>query len=282
MMMSKFTDNKATKIVQLPKTWSPSELDVICGRGSIALQHAGNQRLRAIVNSMIPQYNACKCKFQKSSLVSSIVDSVQQASPDGGFVKFDSDENAWIRVSERHAREKVGQIFRDSLSGKYKSSTRAKSQRRREKLASNGDDSSGASTSTQQDGLRCESPASLEPPSGAASCLHNAPHFTTCLPGTFPQHPPSVISVNYVNYANIGAANRASTSSAGLTRAGSISQMAILGEIEPLPINSTEDFSLLENLFDLDFVSDESVSFFRALTDKTVDELCDFLFDECL
>lgn len=279
MMMSKFTDHKVPKAVQLPKTWSPSELDVICGRGSIALQHIGNQRLRAIVNSMIPQYNACKCKFQKSSLVSSIVASVQQASPDGGFVKFDSDENAWIRVSERHAREKVGQIFRDSLSGKYKSSTRAKSQRRREKLAGNGDDSSGASTSTQQHGLRCQSPASLEPPSLAAACLPHAQHFTTTLPGTLPQHPPSVISVNY---ATNHVAQRATVSSACPQQVGSISQMALLGEIEPLPINSPEDLSLLENLFNLDFVTDESVSFFHSLTEKNIDELCDFLFDECL
>jgi hypothetical protein len=278
-MMSKFTDNKAPEAVPLPQSWSPSELDVLCGRGSIALQHIGNQRLKAMVNAMIPQYNACKCKFQKSSLVSSIVASVQHASPDGGFVKFDSDANTWTRVSDRHAREKVGQMLRDSLSGKYKSSTRAKSQRRREKQTSNGDDSSGASASTQQYELRCESPASLELPSKPAACMQPFQRFTATLPSTISQRPPSVISVDY---ATNHVAQRAAASSACPQKVGSFSQTALLGAIEPLPTNSTEDLSLLGNLFNQNFVSEESVSFFHSLTEKNVDELCDFLFDECL
>ncbi|CAB9501004.1 Nitrilase family, member 2 [Seminavis robusta] len=290
-MMAKINNSKAPKQVQLPPTWAPSAMDVICGRGSIALQHEGNKRLKALVKSMIPQYNASKCKFQKSTLVSSIVASIQQASPSGGFVKFV--EDGWVRVSERHAREKVGQIFRDSLSGKYKSSTHAKSQKRRERMAAgSGDDSSrGSASSGQFDSMRCESPGFQQPQHIPA----------TALPLPFPhQYPPSTIQVGNVaaaptkynnNNVNIGNSNNTMMNSAAPCAAAHapasirpqqpISQMALLGDIEPLPVNNAESANL-DNLFDYDFVAAESMSFFQSLNEKTIDELCDIIFDECL
>lgn len=51
--------------------------------------------------------------------------SVRRSSPEGGFVKLK--DEVWHVVSERDAREKVGQAFRDMLHIKYRSSTKSKS-----------------------------------------------------------------------------------------------------------------------------------------------------------
>lgn len=57
---------------------------------------------------------------------------VRESSPEGGFVKFDSDVGRWYEVGDRVAREKVSQTFRDALNDKYKSSTTSKTLKRRQ------------------------------------------------------------------------------------------------------------------------------------------------------
>ena len=107
---------------------------------------------------------------------------------------------------------------------------------------------------------------------------------------SFPNYPPSVIQVGGLvasepKAATSNAAGNGDSAniSARLEQARSFSQMALVGDIEPLPIDSTETISL-ENLslFDLNYVSADSVAFFRSLNEKNIDELCDIIFDECL
>lgn len=57
---------------------------------------------------------------------------IREASPEGGFVKFDSDKGQWFEVGDRIAREKVSQTFRDALNDRYKSSTTSKTLKRRQ------------------------------------------------------------------------------------------------------------------------------------------------------
>ena len=141
---------KSKQVVRLPQSWEPTPTSIICGRGSIALEHEGNQRLRVLVKSHLKNYSESQCKFQKSRIVSEIVETVRRGSPDGGFVKFVDD--GWVQVSERHSREKVGQMFRDCLHSKYKSSTQFKAQVRRSKTS--GDDSSQSSSGDGGDSSR--------------------------------------------------------------------------------------------------------------------------------
>ena len=113
--MSSKTDapkSKAPKMRQLPPTYRLGPNDVLCCRGKVALEHEGNQRFRALVQSHLQAYSTSGCKYQKSKIVSHIVSSVKQAcGPEGGgFVKFIDD--AFFEVGDRFAREKVGQTVR--------------------------------------------------------------------------------------------------------------------------------------------------------------------------
>ena len=109
----------------------PGPYDVICARGSKAAKHAGNVRFRKTIKDSIPEYAKAKSKLQKSIIVTAIVDSVRDFTPNGGFVKKFED-GCWYEVGDAVAREKIGQCLRDALHTQYKSSTKAKQPRRKE------------------------------------------------------------------------------------------------------------------------------------------------------
>lgn len=90
----------------LPTDFVPGSKDVILARG--ARKHTGNKRLVLILEMNLSKYASAKTKLDKSTIVSSIVDSVNEASPEGGFVRKGAG-GLWYRASEVTAREKVGQ-----------------------------------------------------------------------------------------------------------------------------------------------------------------------------
>lgn len=108
----------------------PGPYDVICARGKEAANHCGNVRFREIIQRFKPDYARATSKVEKSLLVSEIVDSVREYSPEGGFVKKFG--GRYYEVGDSVAREKIGQCLRDQLHSKYKSSTKAKKVRRKE------------------------------------------------------------------------------------------------------------------------------------------------------
>lgn len=67
--------------------------------------------------------------------MSSIIQTVRSQSPDGGFIKLDPATGMWQEVGDHLAREKVGQTIRDALHSNYKSSTKAKKERRQAEQA---------------------------------------------------------------------------------------------------------------------------------------------------
>ena len=86
--------------------FQPGPFDVICARGKSAFQHPGNKRFRELIENRAEDYASASNKFEKSVIVSQIVDEVRQASPGGGFIR--SDKGIWYEVGDA-AREKVGQ-----------------------------------------------------------------------------------------------------------------------------------------------------------------------------
>ena len=76
--------------------------------------------------------------MEKSLIVTTIVDAVRDVSPNGGFVKKDPKTGVWYDVGDPLAREKIGQTIRDQLHSKYKSSTQAKKERRKARIAREG------------------------------------------------------------------------------------------------------------------------------------------------
>lgn len=101
---------KMREMIILPKDFEPSEMDVVIGRGKKARIHAGNNRLRRLIEFMIPEYTAAGSnKDEKSYIIKEIVLQIRKSSPDGGFVKFDKSKGRWFEVGDFLAREKISQ-----------------------------------------------------------------------------------------------------------------------------------------------------------------------------
>jgi hypothetical protein len=113
--------------------FSPGPFDVICGRGKEVWNHSGNVFFRKLVEKGSVRYGDVKTKVERTKVVSDILETIRTKG--SGFVKevrSDRTTKQWIGVSDVLAREKVGQLLRNSLSHRKRSSTTAKSCRRRE------------------------------------------------------------------------------------------------------------------------------------------------------
>jgi hypothetical protein len=114
----------------LPIDFIPSKNTVIVGRGKESKQNMGNKRLRELASKFQPQYSDATDKRTKSRIVSSLVEMVRNACPEGGaFVKHVKN-GLWYEVDDAVAREKVGYAFRDLLYHRYRSSSKSKVMRR--------------------------------------------------------------------------------------------------------------------------------------------------------
>mmetsp|Transcript_704 Transcript_704/g.975 ORF Transcript_704/g.975 Transcript_704/m.975 type:complete len:266 (-) Transcript_704:48-845(-) len=108
----------------------PGEFDVLCGRGKQTYTHKGNCLFRRIVEAHVRNYTEAKTKLEKTKVVTNICNQVRRR---GEFTR-QSKDGLWIKVSDRMAREKVGQVLRDLLHCMYKSSSQAKQQKRKMEL----------------------------------------------------------------------------------------------------------------------------------------------------
>ena len=121
-------DTTTTGDILLPPNFIPSNQDVVCARGKSYWDHAGNIMYRQLIGRSTTKYSTTSNKLEKTLIVSEIVEAVH--SQHGKFVKKLRKGGPWVEVDEVFAREKVGQSLRDGLHDKYKSSTKAKKQRR--------------------------------------------------------------------------------------------------------------------------------------------------------
>jgi len=142
---------KKDVIIPLPSSFIPSSYDVICAQGKEAKNHSGNIYYRKLITEALDAYSQATSRMEKSQIVTNIVETVTtNALYDagdgseghdhgtesvggggyGGFIKKDRATGRYYQVGDDFAREKIGQNLRDSLSNKYKSSTKAKRTRR--------------------------------------------------------------------------------------------------------------------------------------------------------
>jgi hypothetical protein len=123
-------DSATRNFIPLPSRFSPSSFDVICGTGSEARKHEGNIIFKRRLLIYVERYSRTTSKMEKSMLISEIVKSIKKERSNTGFVKRVAGK--WYEVSEHLVREKISQGLRDLLHSRYKSSNKAKKQRRRE------------------------------------------------------------------------------------------------------------------------------------------------------
>ena len=112
----------------LPDHLAPRPNDVVCARGKSYWDHEGNKRYRALIQAATEKYSSTTNKLDKTLIVSEIVEAIH--AQQGRFVKKEKKAGPWVVVDEVFAREKISQSLRDGLHDKYKSSTKAKQQRR--------------------------------------------------------------------------------------------------------------------------------------------------------
>lgn len=98
----------------LPANYRPTDFDVTCGRGKGSYNRPGNKRFRAIVQQYVPDYTMAKTKFDKTSLMLRIIDTVK--AQDNGTARFVScKKGQWYEITEDKAREKVGHCLRETI-----------------------------------------------------------------------------------------------------------------------------------------------------------------------
>ena len=120
----------------LPESFQPTPYTVILGRGNMAFRSVGYQRLQVIISMHLNRYSNAKSRVERSSIVSSIIEMIQDGvGVNGGcaFVRLDEKTNRWYEVGERTYRERVGSMIRDRLHGQFRSSNRAKLAKRQAK-----------------------------------------------------------------------------------------------------------------------------------------------------
>ncbi|CAB9501120.1 Nitrilase family, member 2 [Seminavis robusta] len=127
--MAASKSRSAENLEALPPDYKPGENEVICVRGRVSQKHPGNIKLREIVvGQYLKRYTECASKFEKSLMVTEIVQHMKDRSTVGAFVRKIGDR--WYKAPEQLAREKVGQLLRNLNPEKYKSSNKAKKAKR--------------------------------------------------------------------------------------------------------------------------------------------------------
>mmetsp|Transcript_26530 Transcript_26530/g.28529 ORF Transcript_26530/g.28529 Transcript_26530/m.28529 type:complete len:198 (+) Transcript_26530:189-782(+) len=100
-------------------------------QGEATKSSSGNIFYNKLIQHALPVYKDASTKFEKSMIVSEIVDEIRSRSSTGGtgggFIRRRS--GIFYEAGNHFAREKVGQSLRDSLSNVYRSSAKAKKKR---------------------------------------------------------------------------------------------------------------------------------------------------------
>ena len=100
--MSAYNHNKSP----LPEDWSPTEHDVVVGKGKKFYLHPGNVMLRNLVSSKLAEYSKAHTKAGKSEIISDVVEHVNEK---GAFVKRHAVSGKWVYAEDRLCREKCSQ-----------------------------------------------------------------------------------------------------------------------------------------------------------------------------
>jgi hypothetical protein len=123
------SSQKLDDMPPLPIGYVPSRNDVIVGTGREAKKHIGNKKFHNTVKRYIGDYSKRPSKLEKGRIISQIIHDIKKQSPTGTpFVK--NVGGRWYAVGSQTVREKISQSLRNGLHSKYRSSMKAKKQRR--------------------------------------------------------------------------------------------------------------------------------------------------------
>lgn len=99
--MSAYNHNKPP----LPESYTPTQHDVVVGKGKKHFMHRGNIMLRNLVSAKLAEYSEAITKAGKSEIISNVVDHVNNK---GAFIKR-GPTGKWVYAEDRLCREKCSQ-----------------------------------------------------------------------------------------------------------------------------------------------------------------------------
>lgn len=91
---------------------SPTEHDVVGGRGGASYKHPGNVTYRSLVTLNKPLYT-CSKKLEKINISRSIVAAIRAQDPPGRFLELDPSTGLWNDIGDKKATEKTSQALRE-------------------------------------------------------------------------------------------------------------------------------------------------------------------------
>lgn len=91
---------------------TPTDLDVLLGRGGMTNNHAGNVRYREEVEKVKPMYFGCKTKNEKKEVSELLVAYVEDYG--GRFLQKDPETKEWVLAPPKAARKKASQALRET------------------------------------------------------------------------------------------------------------------------------------------------------------------------
>ena len=107
---------------------TPTDLDVLLGRGGLTNNHAGNIRYREEVEKVKPMYFKCMTKAEKKEVSELLVAYVEDYG--GRFLIKDEETSNWMLAPFKAARKKASQALRET---KWKSSKEKKRKKEEDK-----------------------------------------------------------------------------------------------------------------------------------------------------
>jgi anaerobic ribonucleoside-triphosphate reductase len=129
---SKYNQHIMTEVTYiyngLSKDCTPTDEDILCGRGRPCGKHPGNKKFSAAIKANLQTYDEASKRLDKSNLVASILRSLQENG--ARFIKQDRRTKKYHELSDGQAHEKTGHAIRDLLkqnSGPSSSISRLKS-----------------------------------------------------------------------------------------------------------------------------------------------------------
>jgi hypothetical protein len=100
-----------------PIQGSPTQNDILLGRGGNNNKHPGNKQLRLKAMNHVQEYMVCS-KTDKTHVVNELVTWVRNLKPPGRFLQKnadDDDTDKWYEIDDKTARLKVAQVYRDTV-----------------------------------------------------------------------------------------------------------------------------------------------------------------------
>jgi hypothetical protein len=98
---------------KLSKDYTPTDEDILCGRGKACGKHPGNNKFSAAIRANLQKYGEAPKRVDKSNVVVLVVRSLRENG--GRFIKQDKRTKQYHELSDGQAHGKTGHAIRDLL-----------------------------------------------------------------------------------------------------------------------------------------------------------------------